>query len=191
MVLKMVKTVIEFRQDCNRYVEEYMARDKTNASTAKARIAEILRLLDTLSDIETLEGSAMSARAPYMLNIGTVVEMLVAELFNRINGYGSKAHLSMSYGSSDIHGKGSNSYEIKYHYSNKYRATALCPSSSAKYVYYCSSTKKAVYKLPYALALEIEEVYGKDASKHRCINIDLLENAEDYILATYTKALFG
>lgn len=187
----MIKTVIEFRMDCERYVEEYMLRDKTNASTAKARIAEILRLLDVLSDVETLEGSAMSARAPYMLNIGTVVEMLVCELFNRLNGYGSRVHLSMSYGSSDIQGRGSNTYEVKYHFSNKYRATALCPSSPAKYVYFCSSSKKAVYKLPYEVALEIEEAYGKNASKHRCINIDLLEDADSYILKTYTEALFG
>ena len=190
---KMKMAVVEFVSASARYIEEYKIRDfkknGNNWATAGKRIDLVIKMLEMLGNIQTLNGSPMSANAPYILNIGDVAEMVMFEMFNRLNGYGEKVHLSKSYAEADIYGSSGKPYEVKFLYSNKYRCTALNPDSPAEFVYLL--TNKAVYKIPYSVALESEVVYGSDESKHRCISIKNIPNAEKYILKTYTAALFG
>jgi hypothetical protein len=194
----MKMTVIEFKNAAIRYVDEYRKREyekekitgknSNNYATAGKRIDIVIKMLDLLGDIETLDGSRMSENAPYILNIGEVAEMVMVETFNRMNGYGRNTKLCVNGGTADIHGRGGNTYEVKYMYNSKYRCTALAKDSTAEYVYFMTS--KAVYKIPYQIALNSEEVYGTDENKHRCICLKNIANAEQYILKTYTKALY-
>lgn len=192
-------TITEFINASERYIDEYKTREYkkskngkigNNWSTAAKRIELVINALKILDDIEMLSGSPMSANAPYILNIGDVAEMVIAEIFNRLNGYGHKVILSKTYDDDgDIYGKGSDTYEVKYMYNSKYRCTALNEHSTAKSVYFLTS--KGLYKIPYQIALESEEVYGSDEKKHRCINIKNIENADKYLLKTYNKILFN
>lgn len=197
--LKMILTVVEFKNAKERYVDEYRLREyqkakangtkeQNNWSTAGKRIDLIIKMLDFLGDIETLDGTPMSTEAPYIINIGEVAEMVMTEAFNRLNGYGKSTKLRVAGGTSDIHGRGDNAYEVKYEYNAKYRCTALSRDSNAKYVYFMTS--KAVYKIPYQIALESEEVYGSNPDKYRHICLDNIESPEQYILKTYTDALY-
>lgn len=189
----MKMTVIEFKAAAIRYVSEYKLREMkkksgNNWATAGKRIDLVIKMLDLLGDIATLDGFPMSANAPYILNIGDVAEMVMHELFNRANGYGHNIHLSKSTGTADINGKGGYIYEVKFEYNSKYKCTALSATSTAKDVYFM--TAKAVYKIPYAIALASEEAYGSDENKHRHIVLHNIENVENYILKTYTEILY-
>lgn len=189
----MLMTVKEFVQASARYVEEYKIREfRTNGNnwaTAGKRIELVIKMLDMLGDIESIEGFPMSANAPYILNVGDVAEMVMLELFNRANGYGKNTRLAKSYTVADIYGKSGKPYEVKFFYSNKYRCTALNPASPAEFVYLMTS--KAVYKIPYAVALASEKAYGSNAKKHRCICLANIPDLDNYLLKTYTAALFG
>lgn len=190
--------MLEFENACARYIEEYEHREFiknksgkkcNNAATAYKRIELILNALYSLGDIESLSGSPMSANAPYILNIGDVAEMVIAEVFNRLNGYGHKTVLSKTFDDNgDIYGRGNDTYEVKYMYNTKYRCTALNANSPARFVYFLTS--KGIYKIPYNIALASEEVYGTDEEKHRCINIKNIDNVEQYELKTYYEKIF-
>ena len=194
----MKMTVIEFKAAADRYIEEYRIREYqkekatgrkcNNYATAGKRIDLVIKMLNMLGDINTLDGMPMSENAPYIINIGEVAEMVMAEVFSRQNGYGKHFDLKVSGSTCDIYNRKNAGYEVKYMYNSKYRCTALSKNSNAKYVYFMTS--KAVYKLPYDIALASEEVYGENAEKHRCINIKNIENAEQYILKTYTEILY-
>lgn len=191
-------TVNEFKNAFARYIDEYKSREFkkekltgkkcNNSATAGKRVELVIKMLDFLGDIDTLDGSPMSAEAPYILNIGDVAEMVMGECFTRLNGFGHNTNLSKSGKTADFYGKGENAYEVKFMYNIKYRCTALDKKSGAKFVYFMTS--KAVYKIPYDIALASEEIYGSDAEKHRCINIKNIANAESYILKTYTEILY-
>lgn len=192
----MKMNINDYKNACIRYIDEYKIADykktlatgkpQNNYASAGKRIDACIKMLDNLGDIISIEGAPMSAKADYIINCGFVAEMVVAEFFYRLNGYGKHSELSatntVDY---DIAGK-AGKYEIKYNYSNKYRCTALNKNSSAKFVYLV--TAKAVYKIPFAIALASEVQYG-NSEKHRAIEPKNIANIEQYELKTYTENL--
>ena len=192
----MKMTINEYKVACARYIDEYKISDYkksvltgkpcNNYASAGKRLNVCLKMLENLGDIDTIEGAPMSATADYIINCGFVAEMVVAEFFYRLNGYGKHTNLSATTTQDfDFAGK-SGLYEIKYQFSNKYRCTALNPQSNAKFVYFV--TPKAVYKIPFAIALESETQYGNSA-KYKAIELKNIANYEQYELKTYTDML--
>ena len=174
---------LEYKKDMRR------AKPQNNYSSATNRMRFLLKALEWLGDIETISGAPMSSVHPYLINCGDMEECILTEVFKRLNGYAHNTNLYKSFGFSDIYGK-SAEYEIKYYYSTKYRCTALNRDSKAKFVYLV--TTKAVYKIPYQIALESEEVYGnKNPEKYRAICLANIENPEQYIVKSYTAIICG
>jgi hypothetical protein len=167
---------------------EDMKRPKPNNCWAAAakRLEPIVRMCKVLGDIEILEGSPMSDKHPELINSGDLAEPLSIEIFRRVNGYEPRKHIVKSGGDADFYGKGGYIYEVKYCYSSQYRCTPLNPNSPADFVFLI--TKKAVYKIPFKIAIENETLH---AGKQRYLNIDNIPNGESYLSKTYTEIIFG
>jgi hypothetical protein len=189
----MILTPIEYKRLAELYRETERAEDmkkakpSNNWAAAAKRLQIIVKMCDLLGDIEILEGSEMSAKHPELINSGDLAEPLFLEFFRRQNGYDHQTKMVKSGGSADFYGKGGYIYEVKYCYDTKYRCTPLNPKSPADFVYLVTS--KAVYKIPFDIALKYEIYHGNTSQKY--LNIKEIPESEKYLVKTYTEIIFG
>lgn len=178
--------VIAYREN-ERKEDMKRAKPNNNWAAAAKRLEVIVKMCDLLGDIEILEGSKMSDKHPELINSGDLAEPLFLEFFRRQNGYTPMKRMVKSGGSADFNGKGGYTYEVKYCYDTKYRCTPLNPESPADFVYLVTS--KAVYKIPFDIAIEYETYHGNTSQKY--LNIKEIPESEKYLVKTYTEMIFG
>ena len=189
----MILTPMEYKnlaiayRDFERMEDMKRLKPNNNWATAYKRLEIIVTMCDVLGDVEILEGSKMSDKHPELINSGDLAEPLFLEFFRRQNGYEPQTRMVKSGGSADFNGKGGLIYEVKYCYDSKYRCTPLNPDSPADFVYLVTS--KAIYKIPFSIALEYESYHGNTSQKY--LNIKAIPDSDKYLVKTYTEMIFG